>query len=87
MSQIFANLFSSNTLQAINQVLVIRTKIEANLMVGVVKYVRVQVESAANIYNDIRLAILRTAHTAVDPNIASDLMQKVKIYKSLLVFS
>ena len=50
-------------------------------MVGVVKYVRVQVESAANIYNDIRLAILRTAHTAVDPNIASDLMQKVKIYK------
>jgi len=67
----------SNTLQAINQVLVIRTKIEANLMVGVVKYVRVQVESAANIYNDIRLAILRTAHTAVDPNIASDLMQKL----------
>ena len=56
-------------------------------MVGVVKYVRVQVESAANIYNDIRLAILRTAHTAVDPNIASDLMQKVKIYQSLLVFS
>ena len=46
-------------------------------MVGVVKYVRVQVESATNIYNDIRLAILRTAHTAVDPNIASDLMQKV----------
>ena len=68
---------SSSTLQAVNQISTIRSKIEANLMVGLIKYVRVEFETAANVCNDIKMAILRTAHGLVDPEVASDLLQQL----------
>ena len=46
-------------------------------MVGLIKYVRVQFETAANVCNDIKMAILRTAHGLVDPEVASDLLQQL----------
>ena len=68
---------SSSALQAINQISTIRSKIEANLLVGLIKYARVQFETAANIYNDLKMALLKTAHGIVDPEVASDLLQQL----------
>lgn len=68
---------SSTALQAVNQISTIRSKIEANLLVGLIKYARVQFETAANIYNDLKIALLKTAHGIVDPEVASDLLQQL----------